>query len=125
MELRRLGGRIIEAYGEGRFRIGGQPFTGSILIGREEISPWSIESLAGHSPETLFDSLTPLIAGPSRAAILLVGCGMRAELLPTALRTRLRDLRIAAEAMDTGAACRTYNVLIAEDRSVAAALIAV
>ena len=125
MELRRLGGRIIEAYGEGRFRIASQVFTGSILIGREEISPWSIDSLAGHSVETLFDSLTPLIAAPSRAALLLIGCGEHGELLPTALRIRLRDLGIAAEAMDTGAACRTYNVLIAEDRSVAAALIAV
>jgi uncharacterized protein len=69
--------------------------------------------------------LTPLITESSRAAILLVGCGKHAELLPAALRSRLRDLGIAAEAMDTGAACRTYNVLIAEDRSVAAALIAV
>ena len=125
MELRRLGGRIIEAYGEGRFRIAGQVFTGSILIGREEISPWPIESLAEQSPETLFDSLTPLISGPSPAAILLVGCGRRTELLPADLRTKLRELGIAAEAMDTGAACRTYNVLVAEDRSVAAALIAV
>ena len=125
MELRRLGGRVIEAYGEGRFRIAGQVFTGSILIGREEISPWPVESLAGQPSETLFDSLTPLITGPSHAAILLVGCGKNAALLPAVLRIRLRDLGIAAEAMDTGAACRTYNVLVAEDRSVAAALIAV
>ena len=42
---------------------------------------------------------------------------------PAALRAALKAHGIAVEAMDTGAACRTYNVLLAEDRRVAAALL--
>jgi len=55
--------------------------------------------------------------------ILLLGLGRRMETLAGALRAELRRAGIAVEAMDTGAACRTYNVLLAEDREVAAALI--
>ena len=57
--------------------------------------------------------------------ILLVGCGRDLRPLPAALRSVLRDARISADPMSTGAAVRTYNVLLAEDRAVAAALIAV
>jgi uncharacterized protein len=55
--------------------------------------------------------------------ILLLGLGRSTTAVPASLRSALRNARIALEAMDTGAACRTYNVLVAEDRRVAAALI--
>ena len=55
--------------------------------------------------------------------ILLIGSGAAFELAPPALRQALGARSIALECMDTGAACRTYNVLMAEDRRVAAALI--
>ena len=45
------------------------------------------------------------------------------QLVPPALRPALREAGIVVDAMDTGAACRTYNVLLAEDRRVAAALL--
>ena len=44
--------------------------------------------------------------------------------VPAALRAHFRGLGVMVDAMDTGAACRTYNVLMAEERRVAAALIA-
>jgi uncharacterized protein len=53
----------------------------------------------------------------------LLGLGRSTSAVPAALRTALRTAGIALEAMDTGASCRTYNVLVAEDRRVAAALI--
>jgi uncharacterized protein len=56
--------------------------------------------------------------------VLLLGTGTRHEFVPPSLRRRLRDAGIVIDTMDTGAACRTYNVLVAEDRRVAAALIA-
>ena len=57
--------------------------------------------------------------------ILLLGCGPRMAPVPRPLRETLRAAGIVIEAMDTGAACRTYNVLMSEGRRVAAALIAV
>ena len=57
--------------------------------------------------------------------ILLVGTGRDLMRLPPALREAFRQAGISADSMSTGAAVRTYNVLLAEDRAVAAALIAV
>ena len=55
--------------------------------------------------------------------ILVLGTGARMAPVPGALRVALKRAGIVVEPMDTGAACRTYNVLVAEDRRVAAALI--
>ena len=118
-------GRLIEANGDGRFRVAGLVLTGSILIGRGGVAPWPLTSVATATPNELFDSFAPLLAGESLPEILLVGCGVQGVLLPAELRARLKALGISVESMDTGAACRTYNVLAAEDRLVAAALIAV
>jgi len=68
------------------------------------------------------ETLAPVIEH-GRVEILLLGLGRSTSAVPAALRTALRTAGIALEAMDTGAACRTYNVLVAEDRRVAAALI--
>ena len=57
--------------------------------------------------------------------ILLVGLGREPALLPAPLREAFRQAGISVDAMTTGAAVRTYNVLLAEDRAVAAALVAV
>jgi uncharacterized protein len=56
---------------------------------------------------------------------MLLGCGPRMLLLPPPLRQTLRAAGIVSEVMDTGAACRTYNVLLAEGRQVCAAMLAV
>jgi uncharacterized protein len=71
--------------------------------------------------------LAPIIAAGAAGQIelLLLGCGPRMALIPSTLRAALRAKGIVLEPMDTGAACRTYNVLAAEGRKVAAALIAV
>ncbi len=116
------GGQLIESYGGGRFRVGGQVYEGSILILPERTLAWPVADVAAANPE----SLNPLFeAGEGAVEVLLFGCGPRMALIPEVLRTALRAHGVAADAMDTGAACRTYNVLLAEDRRVAAALIAV
>ena len=56
--------------------------------------------------------------------MLLIGCGARIAPLPKAVRDGLREAGIGADTMDTGAACRTFNILVSEGRRVAAALIA-
>ncbi|TIV10589.1 MAG: hypothetical protein E5W00_06850, partial [Mesorhizobium sp.] len=66
-----------------------------------------------------------LLNEADKVEILLVGAGKDLKPLPAALRTALKAAGIAADPMSTGAAVRTYNVLLAENRAVAAALIAV
>ena len=66
-------------------------------------------------------SLAPVI--DAGIQILLLGCGRQMLPVPSALREELRAHGVVIDAMDTGAACRTYNVLLAEDRRVAAALL--
>ena len=69
-----------------------------------------------------WQSLTPVVEHGG-VQILLLGLGKATGAPPVALRAGLRATGIALEPMDTGAACRTYNVLVAEGRWVAAALI--
>jgi uncharacterized protein len=71
------------------------------------------------------DSLQPVIAASRQIEILLVGSGARFALLAPDVRRSLQERGLSVDAMDTGAACRTYNILRAEGRRVAAALIAV
>jgi uncharacterized protein len=116
------GGRqLINAYGAGGFRIAGTAYKGSVLVLPERALPWPVALMAGLTLE----SLAPLFEAGPRTEILLIGCGASIAFIPKALREALRTKGIAVDGMNTGAACRTYNVLLAEDRRVGAALIAV
>jgi uncharacterized protein len=113
--------KLIERYGNGGFRVSGEALTGSILVFNDRVQPWPIVDIAALTAE----SLQPIIDAAPQLQILLLGCGPRIAFVPPALRKTLRDAGVVIEALDTGAACRTYNVLLAEERRVAAALIAV
>jgi uncharacterized protein len=108
----------IERYAPSGFRIGGVIYHGSLLVLPDRTLMWSVTSAAGITGE----SLKPVIENGA-VQILLIGLGRRITPLPSGLHLELRRAGIAVEGMDTGAACRTYNVLLAEDRQVAAALI--
>ena len=112
---------VVWFYGNGGFRIGEQTITGSILLFPDRIVPWTVARFENLRIEH-FDEV--LKAEP-KIEILVIGCGATMELVPASIRERLRAERLALESMNTGAACRTYNLLLAEDRRVAAALIAV
>jgi uncharacterized protein len=114
------GRQYIEGYGAGRFRISGVVHEGPVLVLRDRTLRWSIVDFANLTP----DSLAPVIEAGD-VAVLLLGCGRRMALVPAAVRDRLRAAGIVIDPMDTGGACRTYNVLLAEDRQVAAALMPV
>lgn len=114
-------GRVIEAYGGGGFRVDGETYRGSIIIGREGVMSWAVADFA----ELTFDRLQPVLAHGGTLDILLIGCGPRFVMIAPPLRRALSEAGLVVDAMDTGAACRTYNVLRAEERRVAAALIAV
>jgi len=115
------GRQIVESYGEGGFRVGGTRYAGSVLVFSERTLAWPVGSVA----ELDRDSLAPVLAAAEEVEILLLGCGTRIEFVAPEVRQLLRAAGMALEPMDTGAACRTYNVLMAEGRRVAAALIAV
>jgi len=112
----------IQGYGDGGFRVGGQKKTGSIILVGQQIFDWPIKTASEITAEGLSALWTETASPPE---ILLVGTGAEFVLLTPSLRNQLREHGIVADAMDTGAACRTYNVLVAEERKVAAALLAV
>ncbi|HEX6979391.1 MAG TPA: Mth938-like domain-containing protein [Alphaproteobacteria bacterium] len=112
---------IIDAYGAGGFRVSGEVFRGSVIVLPDRVFPWSVTDPAGLSKETL----APVLDFRPPVEILLIGCGLRAALIAPGLRQDLRDAGVVVDAMDTGAACRTFNVLRSEERRVAAALIAI
>lgn len=111
----------IDAYGNGGFRFAGMSHRGSILCLPSGVYGW--EPADRNAPAT--GDFAKLLAEAQDVEILLVGMGTDLKPLPAELRAALKDVRISADPMATGAAVRTYNVLLAEDRAVAAALIAV
>ena len=111
----------IDAYGNGGFRFADMSHRGSILCLPSGVYGWE----PANPTALTVDDFAKLFAETQRVEVLLVGTGRDIRLLPGPLRTALREAKISADPMSTGAAVRTYNVLLAEDRAVAAALIAV
>ena len=115
------GRKTIQAYGNGGFTIDRVRFEGSVLVFPLRVVAWPVTRF----DEVTVDSVADALSGVSGVELLLVGCGTRGEPAPAALRDGLREAGVVADFMDTGAACRTFNVLMSEDRRAAAALIAV
>lgn len=111
----------IEAYGNGGFRFADMSHRGSLLCLPSGIHGWEPENAAA----LVASDFEKLFAEAGQVEILLVGCGPELRRLPDDLRAALKQAGIACDSMSTGAAVRTYNVLLAEERAVAAALIAV
>ncbi len=115
------GRQIVESYGGGRFRVSSVIHEGSVLITPEATLSWDVRSWA----QVDLQSLEPLLTLDPAVEILILGCGPAIAQVPRALREAVRARGPVLEAMDSGAACRTYNVLMSEERRVGAALIAV
>ena len=115
------GSAPIDAYGNGGFRFAGMSHRGSLLCLPDGIWAWSVTSPDGLSEEVL----APIFAQAGDLDFVLIGTGRDPWVMPAALRQRFRDVHLIADPMTTGAAVRTYNVMLAERRRVAAALIAV
>jgi uncharacterized protein len=119
--LTRSDWQIINGYGNGGFTCRDERHEGSILVAPELVYPLPIQTLA----DLTLDALTALQTHVPSIELLLVGCGSEIAPIDPELRRTVRDWGIVMEPMDTGAACRTYNVLLVEERRVAAALVAV
>ena len=111
------GRQVVDSYGRNGFHVSGVAYEGAILVTAEATVAWPVGSLA----EVTLDSFGALFG--RGIEILLLGCGARMTPVSPALRSALKAKGIVVDAMDTGAACRTYNVLVAEERRVAAALL--
>lgn len=112
----------IDAYGDGGFRLAGQRHEGSVLILADEARSWQVASLG----ELTLGSLKPVLdAGSAEVEFVLLGVGARNAMPPREIRDGLRAAGIGLEFMDTPAAAKLYNLLTAEGRRLAAALIAV
>ena len=111
----------IEAYGNGGFVFAGMSHRGSLLCLPDAIWAWQVTT-----PREIDKySLDRVFAAANGIDTLIVGTGTDVWLPPRELRDALRALRVTLDAMQTGPAIRTYNIMIGERRRVAAALIAV
>lgn len=112
--------QLVQSYRGGGFTVSGVRHEGSLLVFPDRVLPWQV----GRMDELSLASLEPLRDPGPAPDILVVGTGAGFALFPPELRQALKGWGAVVEAMATPAACRTYNLLVAEERRVAAALIA-
>lgn len=111
----------IDAYGNGGFRFADMSHRGSILCLPSGIYGWDV----AEGQALTIDLFDKVLADAPGIEVLLVGTGQSLVPLPAALKKALRERGVGSDPMGTGAAVRTYNIMLAEERAVAAALIAV
>ncbi len=111
----------LDAYGDGGFRFANMSHRGSLLCVPSGIYGWNLTD-PSEFDSTAFERV---FKEREDIEVLLVGTGKELRPLPAQLRAAFREAGILADPMSTGAAVRTFNVLLSEDRAVAAALLAV
>ena len=114
------GAQIIQGYADGGFRVSGELHESAVLVFPDKTVPWDVSSDVKALLEADFQ---PLIDGVDQIDVVLLGTGKSLVFLDPKLRNALREKGLHVEVMDSGAACRTYNVLMAEGRRVLAALL--
>ena len=111
----------IEAYGKGGFAFADMSHRGSLLCLPDAIWAWEVTA-----PEQIDKySLQKVLAAANAIDTLIVGTGTNVWIPPAELRASLKAVHVVLDAMQTGPAIRTYNIMLGERRRVAAALIAV
>ena len=105
------------AYGEGYVMVNSLRYEASVIVLPEQVLPWDAAGFSAlkESDFQLFMDLN--------LEILLLGTGPKQRFPHPRLVRALAEKRVGVEAMDLQAACRTYNILMAEERRVAAALL--
>jgi uncharacterized protein len=111
--------QVIRTYGPGRFVISEREWREPVLVTPGGSVAWAVT----RAEDLSVAGLTFVREGTSPAELLVLGCGARAVFVPPPLRAELKAFGLALEVVDTGSACRIYNVLVSEGRRVAAALI--
>lgn len=117
--LLKSGQQIIQSYAGGGFRVSGMAYSGSVLVWPERTENWAFHDFSALCGE----DFAPVYQHDPLPDVVLFGTGKTQQFLLPALRQELRAKGLVIDVMDTGAACRTYNVLLAEGRRVVAALL--
>ena len=114
--LVRSAAQVVQSYKGSVFKVSGQVYEGAVFVTPEETQLWDISGFEALAADSFirFD-----------VDVILLGTGAHMRFLEPTLRRALRESGAVVEVMDTAAACRTFNVLMAEGRRVLAALLPV
>ena len=111
--------QVIQSYGDGGFKISGLDHAGSVIVTALKTQSWNLASIAEIDVKEFCGKVKRL----GELNVLLLGTGTSIMAPDPKLAGALQSMGIGLEVMGTGAACRTFNVLAAEERLIAAALI--
>jgi uncharacterized protein len=112
---------LIDAHGGGGFRFADMSHRGSLLCLPDGIWAWPVAT-----PAALTDTiLSPVFARAVDLDFFILGTGAAPWIMPESLRVRFRAAHVSVDAMTTGPAVHTYNVMLMEGRRVGAGLIAI
>lgn len=118
--LIKQGQQIIQSYAGGSFKISSEHYKGAVIVAPDDTIPWQgvtdFESLS-------LSHFSSLIEQSNDIDVVLLGAGNGMKFFNPALKAQLSAKGLPIDVMGTGAACRTYNVLMAEGRRVVAAML--
>lgn len=117
--------QVVQSYANGQFRISGNVYQEPVLVTQTQTVVWAVESVEKGVRGLSLDDFSQLVAQADQIDVLLLGCGAKIAFLEPKLKKALSEAGLSVDVMDTGAACRTFNVLMAEGRRVAAAMLPV
>lgn len=107
---------VVQSYGPQGFKVSGTHYDHNILISPQNVRPWHDKEFKDLTAED-FEELAA-----EKPDVILIGTGATMLHLPPALRAALQDKGVNVETMDTGAACRTFNVLMSDGRNLRSVL---
>lgn len=112
------GVNIIQGYGENGFTVSNKAIQNNIIILPQTVLNWNVKDINALEAQDFSD----ILKYQKNIELLLIGTGQKLIWLNKEIREYFKNHQISIDVMNTGAACRTYNVLISEGRKVAAAL---
>ncbi len=115
--------QVIQSYAGGQFRVSGAVYDHAILVTPQGTMTWEdpVDAIA----DLTLESFSQIIEMADEIDVVLLGCGAKMAFMDMALKKALSEKGLPVDVMDSGAACRTYNVIMAEGRRVVAALLTV
>ncbi|MEM6904130.1 MAG: Mth938-like domain-containing protein [Pseudomonadota bacterium] len=115
--------KVIIGYGTDGFRISDTVYQGPVIVTPSQVFDWSVADTANLAIDDFAFLNGALLPADAVLEVLLIGTGAAMQFMAPDLRRAIRAMGPVPDIMDTGAACRTFNVLLAEGRAVAAALV--
>lgn len=120
--LIRRNAKIIQSYKDGAFVISGEAFNHAVAVDIDHVTQWIPAS--HHARELTLDDFASVLVDGHPYDVVLLGTGKSFVMLPLSFRQAFRErFNVVLDVMDTGAAARTFNVLMAEGRDVAALML--